>query len=274
MKITLSCLIALFLFMVGSPVRALEPFVLYEDFSVKILDETKWYGSETISPGVNIEDQVLQISGGKLHMLARFYGNVSPPAGVSRGFYNLTFANPATITAIAATVQVKNIEADGCPANPTPTVASASLVGSFFNTDTPDGTSLNDVLGLIYISLASNSTDAPKILEVWGVISQCTDSTCTTFTVLNSKQLGTIKVGAKTTLSMQWDQPNHQFIFQFGKLASVPLGYAVSDTSAPSVNFKHLRLRNYIANCATGPRLQSFVEAYFDNVFVNQSAAP
>jgi hypothetical protein len=274
MKITLSCLIAIFLLMFGSPVRALEPFALYDDFKSKIIDETRWYGSESISTGVNIVDQVLQ-SSGKLHILSRFYGNTSINTGVSRGFYDLAFANPDTITAMEATVQVKRIEAGGCPDNSTPTTASAGLTGSFFNTgpQTP-GSLLNDVLAVIEIRLASDSTDKPGILEVLGSVWRCDDSTCTLFTELNATTLGTIKVGAKTTLSIQWDQPFHQFIFQFGKLAPVFLPYAVSDTLSPGVKFKRLRLRNYIANCTTGPRLGSFVEAYFDNVFVNQSAAP
>jgi len=210
-------------------------------------------------------------------MLSRFYGNVSSNPGSSRGFYDLAFANPDTITAMAATVQVKHLEADGCPDNSTPTTASAGLTGSFFNTGpqapTP-GSLLNDVLAIIEIGRASDSTDKAGILEVSGSIWRCDDAACTSFTELNSTTLGTIKVGAKTTLSIQWDQPFHQFIFQFGKLAPVFLPYAVSDTLSPGVKLKRLRLRNYIANCATGPRLGSFLEAYFDNVFVNQSAAP
>jgi hypothetical protein len=276
MSITLNCLIAIFLLMFGSPVHALEPFALYDDFKSKIIDETKWYAAESMSTGVNIVDQVLQ-SSGKLHMLSRFYGNVSSNSGVSRAFYDLAFANPDTITAMEATVQVKKVEVDGCPDNLTPTTGSAGLTGSFFNTGpqapTPNSL-LSDVLAAIEIRLASDSTDKPNILEVLGTVWRCDDPTCSLFTELNSTKLGSIKVGAKTTLSIQWDQPFHQFIFQFGKLAPIFLPYAVSDTFSPGYEFKRLRIRNYIANCTTGPRLGSFVEAYFDNVFVNQSAAP
>ncbi|MGZ3535341.1 MAG: hypothetical protein ACXU9K_08945 [Thermodesulfobacteriota bacterium] len=275
MKTGVICVIVLFIVMFASFAHALEAFELYDGFSSKIIDETKWYGSQTLATGVNIVDQVLQISSGKLHMLGRFYGNMSSDTGASRGFYKLQFANPATITAMEATVQVKQIEADACPNNTTPTTASASLQGSFFNAGTPTpGSEVDDVLALIFIERTSDSTDQAGILQVVGAVSQCTDSTCATFTVLSSQTLGTIKVGKKTTLSIQWDQPNHQFIFQFGKLAPVLLTYGVSDTSPPGVNFKDLRLRNYIANCTTGTRLVSFVEAYFDNVFVNQSAVP
>jgi len=275
MKAAIICVTIFSMAMLGSFAHALEPFALYDKFSSKILDETKWYGSETIAAGVDILEQVRQISGGRLHVLSRFYGNMSSNTGTSRGFYKLEFANPDPITAMEATVQVKSVEADGCAANSTPTDVSAAIQGAFFNTGTPTpGSELNDVLGLIYIQRASNSTDKPGILEVRGAISQCNDATCATYTVLNSTTLGTIKAGATTTLSIQWDQPNHQFIFKFGKLAPVHLAYAVSDTSSPGLNFKDLRFRNYIANCMTPPRLIAFMEAYFGNVFVNQSAAP
>lgn len=275
MKTGVICVIVLFIVMFASFAHALEAFALYDNFSSKIIDETKWYGEETIATGVNIEDQVRRISGGRLHMLSRFYGNMSSDTDISHGFYKLEFANPETITAMKATVQVTSVEVTGCPSNSTPTAADASVEGAFFNTGTPtSGSELNDVIAHIYIELASDSTEKPNILEVIGAISQCDDSTCDTYTVLDSQTLGTVKVGATTTLSIQWDQPNHQFIFQFGKLAPVNLAYAVSDTSSPGVNFKDLRLRNYIANCTTEPRLVSFVEAYFDNVFVNQSAVP
>ena len=124
------------------------------------------------------------------------------------------------------------------------------------------------------IQLASTSTDKPGILNVVGAVLQCNDSTCSSLTMLQSKTLGTIKVKGKTDLSIQWDKANHQFIFQFGKLAPVSAPYAVSDTSPPGLNFKDLRFRSLIANCTTEPRLVASLEAYFDNVFVNQSAAP
>jgi hypothetical protein len=275
MKTVVICVIVLFIAMFASFAHALESFTLYDNFNAKFINEDLWFGWEDIDTGVNILDEVRQISSGRLHMLSRFYGNMSSNTGQSRGFYDLMVTDPDTITAMEATVQVARIEADSCPTNSTPTTAAVVLGGAFFNTGTPTGGSeLNDVLAYIRIELVSNSTNKPGILEVTGYVSQCNDSTCSSSTALQSETLGTIKVGVNTNLSIQWDQPNHQFIFKFGSLAPVFVAYGVSDTSLPGLDFKTLRLRNYIANCTAEPRLVSFVEAYFDNVFVNQSAVP
>jgi len=279
MKITLSCLIVIILLMFGSPVRALEPFVLYDDFSskTKIIDEARWYGQESIVTGANIVEDVRQISSGKLHMLSRAYGNVSSDAGITSARTRLLFSNPGPITAMKATVQVKGIEADGCANNAEPTVTRVGLFGSFFNPGQPPaGSLLNDVQVYIAIELASDSTNEPGILNVVGSIRQCGNATCSTLNTLVSQTLGTIKLKGKTDLSMQWDKPNQQFIFQFGKLAPSPLSYSglVADTFPPSVDIKRLDLSYSIANCTIEPRISAFAEAYFDNVFVNQSAAP
>ena len=275
MKTVVICVIVLFIAMFASFAHALESFALYDNFNAKFINEDLWFGWEDIDTGVNVLEEVRQISSGRLHMLSRFYGNMSSNTGESHGFYDLMFTDPDTITAMQATVQVARIEADSCPTNSTPTTAAVVLGGAFFNTGTPTaGSELNDVLAYIRIELASNSTNKPGILEVTGYVSQCNDSTCSTNTVVQSTTLGTVKVKGKTNLSIQWDQPNHQFIFQLGTLTPVSVKYTVSDTSPPGFSFKDLRLRNYIANCTAEPRLMGFGEAYFSNVYVNESAAP
>ena len=261
--------------MLGSFAHALEPFVLYDDFGSKIIDETRWYGEYGIATGVSILEDIREIKSGRLHVLSRYYGNMGSDSGTSRGFSRLGFANPNTITAMKATVQVMSEEADGCPNNSFATTVRAALQGTFFNTGTPTpNSSVNDVLAGIGIELTSNSSNAPNILNVLGYVIRCNDSSCVSYSLLRGENMGTIKLKAKTDLSVQWDQPNHQFIVQVGKLPPVSLPYAVSDTHPPGVNVKELRLTNYIANCTTEPRLVGFVDAYFDNVFVNQSAAP
>ena len=129
MKTTIGCFIALFLLAFGSPARALEPLALYDDFSSTFLDDVKWSGSESESVGVDILENVLQISKGSLHLLNRVYGNTGSDAGESTGNTRLEFADGDKITAIKATVQVNNVEATGCSANPTTNTRARTRLG-------------------------------------------------------------------------------------------------------------------------------------------------
>ena len=76
------------------------------------------------------------------------------------------------------------------------------------------------------------------------------------------------------TLSVQWDQANHQFIFGFGA-TTLNAPYTVSDTAASPNMFKNMVVQNAVANCMTsaGGRPRGTIDATFDDVFVNASAA-
>jgi len=56
--------------------------------------------------------------------------------------------------------------------------------------------------------------------------------------------------------------------------ASGSVGYADSDASAPGVPFKQLSTRLDLPSCLSAPRVGAAVDAAFDNVLVNASAAP
>ena len=51
------------------------------------------------------------------------------------------------------------------------------------------------------------------------------------------------------------------------------VNYVVSDAQAPGNNYRQVGTRNYLANCLAG-RTSGFMDAKFDNVYVNTSAAP
>ncbi len=102
----------------------------------------------------------------------------------------------------------------------------------------------------------------------------CHDAFCGDFTILGADPLGTVAKGQWVRLLVQWDQDLHQFTFQRGTATPVITPYAVSDTAPPGIEFKALRVDNFVANCTSASRRVGFADALFDNVFVNQSAAP
>lgn len=276
MKFVLTFVVALFINLSPHPVRALEPFVLYDDFSSNFIDGNKWSGGEVRSGAVVLLEYVREIKENRLHMVDRTLGDPTSDKGISRGYNTLRFTKEGRITGMKATVQVNDVEAKGCQANPLPTTASLQLMGSFFNTTaapTPNSQK-NDVIAWIGIQRRSNSTDKPNVLEVNYMVSECPNSNCFPSTPLDKGFLGIVMTGSITELSIRWDKANHQFIFQMDLQSAVFSPYKVSDLSRPGVGFKQLNLVHFIANCKEEPPSMAFMDVYFHKVFVNDKSTP
>jgi hypothetical protein len=276
MKVTLTFVVVLLINLLAHPVHPLEPFVLYDDFNSKFIDGNKWFGGEVRSGAVVLLEYVREIKENRLHMVDRTLGDPTSDKGISRGYNNLRFTNEGRITAMKATVQVNDVEAKGCRANPAPTPAGLQILGSFFNT-TPSPTpnsQKNDVIAWIGIQRRSNSTDKPNVLEVNYMVVECVDSNCIPSNPLDKGFLGLVMTGAVTELSIRWDQPNHQFIFQMDLQSAVFSPYKVADVSPPGSGFKQLDLGHFVANCKGEPRSTAFMDAYFLKVFVNEKRSP
>jgi hypothetical protein len=72
---------------------------------------------------------------------------------------------------------------------------------------------------------------------------------------------------------MQGDKEQHQFIFQRGSQTPVIVSYGeLPDAAAPGFQVKTIDVDNFIAHCINTPRPVGMIDAFFDNVFVNQSA--
>lgn len=268
----LSSCVVLSLCLTSLPVPALEPLVLYDDFSAKLIDPDKWFGG---GGGFLCEEAIRQTQGGRLRLLCRSYGKTDSDTGTSGCSLTLNFSKPAVVTAIAATIQVKKVQAAGC-AIPGSAVADirALLHGSFFNAGTPTpGSSVNDVRATLRLDRASSSTDPPNVLRVQARAFQCTNDTCSTSTSLGFKDLGPVTSGDIVKLRLQWHSDNNRFIFQRDVQPEVFLSYSVPDTAPPSNQFKYLGVLKDVPNCTATPRPVGFMDAFFDDVMVNQSAA-
>jgi hypothetical protein len=276
MKLGLSCFIVLLVGLLSFPVQALEPFVLYDDFTGRLIDVDKWFGSQNKTGGVvNLED-VRLISSGQLRVANCAYSDPNSDSGWNVGGTRLSFTEGDLVTAIKASVKVNRVSVTGCSTNSFPTQARVRLSGFFFNTGVPTpGSAVNDVMAYIDVERRSNSPDAPNILVVWGRVYECTDSTCLSTNQLFSQDLGTVTLGQLADLTMQWDQANHRFIFQLNNNTPVYALYGVSDTSPPgSSNNKRIEVSPLFPNCTAEPRPLAIMDVYFDKVYVNQSAGP
>ena len=263
-----SCMVGLVV-LAGVLAHAVEPLVLYDDFNAAQLDAGKWVREEE---GAGTEPSV-QLQDNRLRLFNRSYGKTDSNKGQDSGGLFLSFANLTAVTAIKATVQVKDVGTYGCPSNSEATRVSTFLGGPFFSAATPtSGSVLRNVWALIGIVRGSDTTAPTDVLSVVSRVGQCTNADCKESTWLHSRYLGPVKRGEMATLRVQWDQDNHRFIFQRDDDPEIFVPYTLADTASPRGRRKGLRIGYGAANCTT-IRPEAFIGAFFGDVFVNESAA-
>jgi hypothetical protein len=252
-----------------------ERLVPYDDFNATQIDPDKWFGGE-YGPKPRGAEAIRQIQDNRLRLVYRAYGRTDSDRGRSRNEFVLMFHNSAAVTAIKATVQVTDAAATSCPGTPpAATIYGAILAGRFFGTapSTP-GSAANDVVATIGLERQSDSTDPPDVLRVRSGVFHCTNANCTAVSVLHRQDLGPVKLGEMVRLRVQWDRDNHRFIFQRDDDQKVLAPYTVSDSAPPGIQVKLLEAVHHVPNCTATPRPVAFIEALFDDVMVNESAAP
>ena len=247
--------------------------VLYDDFNGKPIDPAKWFGSERSAgaPAPNTE-AARKIAGNKLSLSATTWGRTDSNSGNAGNEFNaLLVTNPAPITTIQADVTVKEVEVIGCAVNPTSTRARAQIAAAFFNDGGSTGPA--DRTGDVFATI-QKTRDSITGDQMEAVITRCSNAACTATNALGFRGFTTPwTAGDADTLTLQWDQPNHQFVYTVAhKKANevITLAYANPDFNGPVLNFKQLAANNSVASClAPASRTSATMEAHFNNVMVN-----
>lgn len=253
--------------LITTSAQALEPFRGYDSFGSAPLDPARWTDPE----------RVRSIRGGTLNLMQRQGGSTGADSGASFSGFNENLANPAAVTALKAKIAVTSLEVGACTANTAVGQSRARIIGSFFNAGTPTpGSQLGDVLAQVRLTRFSNSADPVGTLRVQGLVLQCTTADCNGTSIIgNIVDLGTVTLGTAITVQLQWDQGGKSFLFgRDGAAFSGAVGYTESDSAAPGLPFKQLSTRLDLPSCQSAPRVVGSVEATFDNIAVNKSAAP
>lgn len=256
------------LVLVSVPARA--QLVLYDDFNARFIAPQKWVVNQ--SGNDSSREYVREIQSNSLRMAIRNYGNTNSDSGGRFDGTFLEFPNPDPVTAIQATILVSDFEVTACVNSSTAGGARAELFGDFFNTSTPvPGSHLNDVRANINVVRFTNSLDPENILRAQAFMVECTSADCSAGTLLGFQDLGPVVRGEPATVAMTWNQIDHSFVFKLGDNPEVVLPYSVSDTAPPGARRKGLLLAGSPPNCTASPRPTAFMEAFFDDVFVNAS---
>ena len=253
-----------------APACAAEPFKVVDKFSAGSIDQSLW---------LNVE-RTRAIRNGQLNLVERNYGPTAGDTGYAKSVWGNEFVNPNAIDELRAKVTVNALEVDARAANSSVGTSRARVDGSFFNVGTPvAGSQAGDVQVQLRVIRTSASTDPAGVLRIEGRADQCNAFDCSLYTQLGTNvQLGTVNVGEAVTLQLQWDQAGKQFVFTrdpgTATAASAAIAYTVGDSAAPGYPYKEISVRTDVLACQSGPRTQGFVDASFDNVAVNKSAAP
>ena len=247
--------------------------VLYDDFNTKPINPAKWFGTENSTGSLSPDtEEARKIAKGQLEMDLTMYGRTDSNTGVAgNATHNLHHTNPSAVTTIQADVTIKSVAVVACASNPSPTRARGQMGGAFFNDGTSPGA--GNRTGDIFAGIQKvRDTSLGDRTELY--IARCTNSGCTANTTLTSTLFTAVWVtGVADTQRLQWDQPNHRFVYTLNPSGlsseTKTLSYSVSDSSPAGSNNKLIGVANSAANCLSGPRTSSSMKALFDNVMVN-----
>ena len=277
MRLLFTGCLALVLIVAVTPLQAQESWVLYDDFNGtrplepflgKTIDPDKWEPRD--SNTLYILDYAREIRSNQLHLLNRTHGLSFADFQVST-IVRLQF--PGTIaplvTAMRATVTVKSFEVTG-GFGVLSRVRGGRLSGFFFNTGSgTGGGNSGDILAAIYIEGLS---DSPQILRVVAHVEKCSDrdASCNLSEVIFLGDFGTVRIGKPTRLSIQWDEENHQFIFQRDHAQKV-YDYT-GDVNPSTYPAKRIDVSNRAVGNGGAERPVAAMDVLVDNVFVNANA--
>jgi hypothetical protein len=236
---------------------------LYDDFSGSGIDRGKWVETETWR----------YIANGKAKLGRWIYGGTSSDSGVTFESLSLSLSASAPPKSLGATIKVTDVSInEGCPFNASPSRPRARIIAAYFNIRPGGplpGDRTGDVLGLVQLIRASNSTDPQGVLQVQGVVAECTTADCSGATSLYFAPLGTVQTGTAAVVQVDWDKKNNLFRFTRDKTTVVEQPYTEVDSVGPSLPFANVSLRNEAANCLSGPRAKTGIAAEFDDVRLN-----
>ena len=271
LKWTFACW-ALALLTLAFSKASVAQLVLYDNFNLHHIDPLKW---DTDFFDSNAREMVRELTATpekdddrRLHLSETTYSTTTDDNGASGSIFGLNFPVPSAITEVSFTVVVRKAEAVSCGSNLSgPVDIGPEFRGRFFNTENSPTSQLGDVEG--GIGAYRNSTDVGSAIQVGFHYERCADDFCSSRTTLDFGVLGYIQPGTTNRFHINWDQPNHRFIFQLNNGPLVFSPYAVSDSSPPSFAVRAIDIAQQVAHCTTKPRPFASIDAFIDDVRVN-----
>lgn len=251
-------LVALLIF--ASLPCAAQTLTLYDNFDHKFINPSRWaYAFCSPEDGPELEC-VREIRDEQLHFSHRAFGLNSSNTGQNNGGAGVGFAKSETIKTIKTDLVVRSVLEVPCATNGS-FGSSAGIWGTFFNTGSGNP---NDDAGAQLGVTRFSWMPAGQLIVRGQTFSASGYSDFFT--------IGTVTIGTPITITLGWDQPNHQFVISFtDKLTNVTttgtMPYAFSDTTPVAGPAKNLEVNGFAANCTANPT-SNYVDALFGKVYV------
>jgi hypothetical protein len=245
-----------------------DSLVLYDSFNGPALDPAKWAGWSATEwatlEAVRDLSPAYQGEGNnrRLRMYSQAHSWETFDSDTNWGWVGLVFKHPESITETYFTMTINSAVLIDCQSNlGNPSNVFAGFVGRFFNYG--DGSDAQkDVEAGIQLSKASSIAGAP--LKAYGY-ARSGDGYFD-----NSQFLGNVSVGQTVKLRVKWDRPSNQFIFQLNGNPEVKIQPTVIEQSPAMNGTKGFWVGRGVPGCSTTPLGSAMMDAYFDNVYVNQ----
>jgi hypothetical protein len=167
----------------------------------------------------------------------------------------LNIANPAGIGQIEAIMGILDVLVGKCQANSTPSEARLLIGLTAFNdgSSTGPGDRTGDYNARVQAVRRSNSTDAPGILTLEGLITRCQDAACSTEQQIALKDLGVSpSTGVAFSMRLIWEASNNRFLAGANANGNVVLPYTANDALPAGQPSAGIEIRNSTANCTAG----------------------
>lgn len=235
----------------------------YDDFSGTTLDDNRWDDGETWR----------QIDAkGRLIMGRYSFGGTTSDTGTVLDSFSLHQHKAAPVTTLGASITVNDVQVgETCAANTSPSTARARVIGWYFNTRVGGpvaGDRTGDVFAQVRVGRASNSTDASGVLRIQGVVGTCSNSDCSSSSLIGTVQdLGTAALNQTVVAQVVWDKANKRFLLSHDGQAPAAVAYTDSDSTPPEEAINMVGLINNTANCSAA-RVRAGLSATFDNVVI------
>jgi hypothetical protein len=232
--------------------------LVYDTFTAPKINANKWTAEQSGAGGL---DLVRQITGGRLVLGHRVVGEVTAETGENNSANSLRFLRNRDWSGIRFVVRVTELALRGCAtAGTAPAQARVGVFGRFFH----DGR--RDVNALLFAERFSDTTDAPGLLRVVGVVTRCTDAACTAVEEVGAVDLGTLAVGVETTLLLRWASATNRFLFRKGDAAARAIRYEAAVPSERTT--RNLSVGGRAPHCPDMPRPFATITATIDNVMI------
>jgi hypothetical protein len=237
-------------------VHALEEFGVYEKWKPKpTLRSDRWRGDEDFGG----QEVARTVQGKTLLMRYRVEGFLEDsPSGSHAAVNRLNFANPTSITQIAAGFTIDSLTLTPCAANNAGAATRARpaqiLLGRF-NDGLGGAGRTGDHFAGIQAFRDGSSQDLEGVLRVIGFLNRCPNADCTNASGIAGSpvELGTVNVGDTFTLQMVWDKPGKQFLFRLNGGAEESLPYTASDSKEAVLPFANINESHTAADCHDAP---------------------